>query len=361
VADQGTVITGVGLVTPVGLGAAESCAAMRAGISRLALLDNHYDPIRLEPEWDPPNPATGAFVAPLGLEGLSHHQRLLRMMRRALGELLQDANMEQASRDRIGLLMAASAEERNEDLGLFPELTVEELLLEVEPGFGQVQVLPAGSSGVLSAMQQAAGLLARGELDACVIGGADSLLDLDTMRWLDEGGRLQSARIPEGLQPGEAAGFLLLERADIAAARGAHPLAVVEGIGVAREEAPPDGSGPPPVDGLAKAVSDALIPCPEAPTWALGDLNGEAWRFQEWGLVQARLQPQLENLRDSRTHATSIGHVGAASGVVSATMVVEAFRRGRAPGPRALAFSSSYAGLRGAMVLARPDSPEMDS
>lgn len=355
--DHRLAITGVGLVTPVGLSAPASCAAMRAGISRLALLDDHYDPIRLEPEWDPPEPATGAFVGPLGLEGLSHHQRLLRMMRRALEELIQDAGLEQADGDRICLLSAASASVRNEALGLFPELTVDELLLDLEPGFGQVQVLPAGSTGVITAVQEAAVMLARGELDACVICGADSLLDLDTLRWLDEAGRLQSARIPEGLQPGEAAGFILLERADAAAARGARILAIVEGLGTALEHAPLDGSGQPPVDGLARAVSDALAPCPEAPTWAQGDLNGEAWRFQEWGLVQARLHPRLDRIQETRTHAVSMGHVGAASGVVSAAQVIEAFRRGHEPGPRALIFSSSHAGQRAAMVLARPETP----
>ncbi len=58
--------------------------------------------------------------------------------------------------------------------------------------------IPGHHAAALLAMEQAVGLLRRGEADLCLVGGVDSYLEIATLRWLEETDRLHAARRPWG-------------------------------------------------------------------------------------------------------------------------------------------------------------------
>ena len=93
-------VTGLGLVTPVGLKARPSCAALRAGVSRLESLPDLMIRVN-ENELDF---VTGATVSPL-TKGTLGPDRLLQMMRPAFTEALEDSRLES---QRLGVFLGTS-------------------------------------------------------------------------------------------------------------------------------------------------------------------------------------------------------------------------------------------------------------
>ena len=83
-ADDALYVTGVGMVSPIGLTAASSCAAARAGITRIRDVEGVYaiDPISQRAE-----PVTAHFVKGV-TDGFSGLGRLARLGEAALRDLL---------------------------------------------------------------------------------------------------------------------------------------------------------------------------------------------------------------------------------------------------------------------------------
>ena len=105
------------------------------------------------------------------------------------------------------------------------------------------------------ALGHAADLVRAGRADALVAGGADAL-DGELGRWLAAGG------LDPGRAPAEGAAVVVLERADLAHARGVAILGTVEGVAAGFE---PDPAAARAGDGLAAAVATALAEAGLAP------------------------------------------------------------------------------------------------
>ena len=154
--------------------------------------------------------------------------------------------------------------------------------------------------------------------------------------------RLKSDRNPVGLQPGEAAAFVLLESPEAARRRKARVLAHVAGVATAEDprtkDDPPVGEGLALALGRLAAESGAL---PPGETWFLSDRNGEAVRANDWGYCQQRLTARMPGLLPASewTIATSLGDTGAASGALATAVVVRSFARAYAPGRCAVILS----------------------
>ncbi|WPB76672.1 hypothetical protein KYC5002_47750 [Archangium violaceum] len=213
-----------------------------------------------------------------------------------------------------------------------------------------------GHAGPALAIHKALQSLRTRDWNRCLIGGFDSLVDPNALEWLHDVRRLRVPDKPDGIIPGEAASFILLERFDAARERGANTHAVVTEAAATHESHHYMARQTSTALALAEAISRVLStshdPAPDQ-VWLIGDHNGETYRAHEWGCMLVRLAAQFPSLRvnDTWFPASSFGDTGAASMTLGICMAVRAFRRGYHRAPTALITASSDAGLRGALCI----------
>ena len=100
-------------------------------------------------------------------------------------------------------------------------------------------------------------------------------------------------------------------------------------------------------EGLTAAVGRAIASL-QSPTEIVDDvhcdINGERYRAEEWGFVALRLGDAFRDATVYKTPVQGCGDLGAATGAVNLIRCTQAWRRGYAKGPRALAWGSSEGG-----------------
>jgi hypothetical protein len=382
-------VTAVGLATSLGASAPHACAAARAGLARPAPLEAWT----FDPEDGETAPVIGHAVAGLaGFDGLGRFASLAAL---ALSDLVRRAGAELSG--RTGLFLAvpsgwyASAADRLRAKGLPPddepeeapepeeppsndasdplpgpwqrlaprlakELVPRALALASLPRPAVVRLFPLDSPGFVAALEAARAALSTGEVDRCVVGGVDTLVTSDDVESLDVLGLLKSAESPTGLAPGEAAAFVLVERADAARRRGAAALCQLGPWAAASE---PGDSLESPAQGraLAQAIREALPPSGEGAPWprlVIADHNGTSHRAQDWGTAQVHLRLAGPPAAAEVYPALSFGEIGAATGAAAVALAASAFARGWAGDDWALAWLSADAGGRAAFVLTAP-------
>jgi 3-oxoacyl-[acyl-carrier-protein] synthase-1 len=348
------VVTGVGLMTPVGHDSIMACAAVWAGISRLVGIEDFVTE----------NDARTAGGVVTGVtDGLGGKQRLLSLAVPAAREALFAA--EEFSEDlRLaeGKLFLSLGPPERPDVEDFDKETLAVFLEETGlQEICSVEIIREGNSGGILALSKAIELLREGTVKVCVVGGVDSLVEDPTLTWLEEAGRLKTDDRAQGFSTGEAAGFLVIEKVSAARQRGAPALCeVLEALHVA-EEAHLFSDRPMLGRGLARAVND-LLATREMKTDGIDliicDLNGEHFRMKEWGLAQGRIFDGSAPLPEIRHPAENIGDVGAASATVLVAMGATALNQRLFEGRNMLVWASSDAGGRGCALLGPPPNYE---
>ena len=349
------VVTGAGVLTSLGQ-TAQSWAAMRAGFARIAERSD-FHLLGPDEEFDLPSPLTAAEASP-AWDGSHPWDRLAELALPALAEALESAGL--TSRDwkhvdfALGL-RAPAGEGTPADMGRY---VIDALCADgalSKPRSASVRF--EGHAAGAVAMVDAARALRAGDRACCVVGGADTFLDPDTIAALDLGFRLRSERSADGYLPGEAAAFVVLETAERAAERGAKPLATLAGYGLADEPRPLGSDDPCMAEGLCGAIRQvaeragrggAKVP---AATWVLSDQNGERHRAKEWALAATRLHELLDPSLELWSPAENFGDTGPASVPLLAAMAAETFRRGSAPAAGALLVASSDGPARAGLLL----------
>jgi 3-oxoacyl-[acyl-carrier-protein] synthase I len=338
-------IVALGARTPVGLGAESSAAAVRAGISR----------IREHPFLVAANGEMVPAALDCGLEPtLLGWPRVAEMVAAALAEVLNKLGPASKYIRGIPLLLA---------------------LPDVRPGFGdtdtqrcltaisqvglarqidlQVERVATGHAGALRALEYAARKLTTGMWQMCLVGGADSYFESDTIEWLESDRRLAGDDVRGGLIPGEGAAILLLMTDAARRKFGLRSLAILRAICTAAETRLINGEQDGLGDGLTEAITGATA-CLSLPREAVDavycDINGERYRTEEWGFALLRTHRAFR-VGSYETPVDCWGDTGAASAVLSCVLAAQSWARHYAPGPRALVWASSDNGLRGAAVL----------
>lgn len=367
------VVTGVGMQSSMG-GAFTACAAARAGLTRIRELQDF--PVLAED--GTVEPALGHPV--LAATGFRGKAKLLCLGWPALEDLLQqEPGFRELSHERTGLLLCLPARELRRPRAREQETPAQVNLAGSTPASDgstggrelcarlmELAGLPIppqnhgdaawGHAGLAPVVRQAVHALRTGQWSRCLIGAIESLVEPDALEWLHEVRRLKSADKADGLLPGEAAAFLLLERFDEARRRGANILAVVTDAAAAEEphhylSGRPSTAGAQ-LEAVARVLSSDHGPTP-AEVWLISDHNGETYRAHEWGCFLVRLAARFPSVRVNASWfpAASFGDTGAASMAIGACMAVRAFRRGYHQAPTALICSASDAGLRGMLRL----------
>ena len=341
------VITGIGMVTPVGHDSVMASAAVWSGISRVGEI----------PDFVTRKGATSVGGFAYGVtDERSGSDRLLSMAIPAVQEALFTAEefYEDLDLSSGKLFLSLSPPERptyeefdRDDMQTLLELAQAEKLQSVE-------VIREGHAGGIVALSKSITLLREKKAKVCIVGGADSLVEYPSLAWLEEEGRLKTDDRPTGFIPGEAAAFLVLELASSAGKRGAPILGEIIGTGYTMEEAHILSDKPLIGKGLAESIKGSFNNKKggfDRIDGIICDLNGEYYRMKEWGLAMGRVFDGPDPLPELWHPAEFFGDVGAASAVVSTAIAVSAINNGYFSGPNLLIWASSDAGGRGSAFL----------
>ena len=302
------------------------------------------------------NPITAARIRGIeeGDGERSAAERLKRLAAKCLEEMLgQYFRHDERRPSQIRLLLGVAAEERP---GPRYEKDCRDTLLGIAAewtGNSELRTVAGGNASLHAAIEEARGWIENNPGDLCIVGGIDTLLGASTLNWFEHDGRLKSASYGrhQGMVPGEAVSFLIVENPKRAGEANRPILARIAGLGLAEEPTPRASNAPSRNGGLTDACRAALegdrVDCIRA---AFGDLNGENSRAREWSMAEMRCFKTGEEPGALWNPADCYGDVGAASGAVSINIVTQGFVRGWLPSP-VLIFCSDDHGRCGALVL----------
>lgn len=343
--DRRVVITGLGMVTPLGVGAELTWRALldgANGIGPIGRFDATGFPVR--------------FAAEVKLPG--HGAGLKRRLTEiALGEALRQARV--PGGPRLGVCVGSEAARPPLEWLFAPEVDLEavsalapdaptRLAVEMSGAQGPRSTVSTACTSSSQAIGEALLRIRRGEVDAMVAGGVDVLSEplmvvgfsklgaLSTRNDAPERASRPFDRNRDGFVLGEGAGFLVLEAEDVARARGAEILGTVEGWGCSCNawritDSPPDGRGA--AQAMIAAIADAGLR-PED----IGYVNAHGTSTPQNDLSESRAIRRVFGDHPVPVSSTKghMGHLVAACGAVEAILCVQALRDGLLPPTRNL-------------------------
>ncbi len=200
--------------------------------------------------------------------------------------------------------------------------------------FGLVSACAAGTQAVGAGLR----MIRAGAADAAVVGGADSgFIDLyraffDVLRAISPSGICRPFdRRHDGFIPGEGAGILLLEGADLAVARGAPALGFVIGYGASSDAnhlAIPRADGKGARAAMRRAIEDADITAEQVSYVNAHGTSTPRNDGPEAAAIREVLGPRTVKVSSLKSAA---GHLQGAAGAVEAVATLYALRAGIAP------------------------------
>ncbi|GLR15280.1 hypothetical protein QWZ03_13205 [Chitinimonas viridis] len=342
-----------GAVTPLGLSAASTCAAIRACLNNFR--ETHF----VDGQGAPLLGATVPAHALLGSDEDAVQggpDKLAAMFVRAVRECLQQVQGFNAA--QTALLLVGPESSR-------PGITAEslrEVFDACQATLGEhfhdaSRITQIGTPGLAVALKYSRELLAdpnQSGVHAVLIVGLDSLLNTsDILAGLQQR-RLLAQNNSDGFIPGEACAslFIIGERSNITAPSGN---LVVRGLGIAQETETLLEQKPSRGQGLAAAIRQALD---EAGLGAhdmhtrLSDATAESYFFEEASFAWTRLLRQRSpEGYGFFTLMNRVGHIGAAMGPLTLVVTLDQVRKQWATGPHTLVHLSSAHTPRAAVVV----------
>ncbi len=225
---------------------------------------------------------------------------------------------------------------------------------------GPVETISSACASGALAIAAALDAVRSGEVDLALAGGSDSLCQItysgfNALRAVDEDPCRPFRAERAGLSIGEGAAVLVLERLEDALARGARPLAEIEGAGAscdAGHMTAPDATGAGAALAIGRALRDAARPAEEI---AFVNAHGTGTPLNDAAEYAALVRVFGERTRTLPVTSTKsvVGHLLGSSGAVEAVATALGLARRR---------GASHAGRRpagprdpGAARAGRPD------
>ncbi|MDB5329766.1 MAG: hypothetical protein JWP03_917, partial [Phycisphaerales bacterium] len=261
-------ITGAGLVTPLGLTREATWQAIRAGRCGLGPLSAIEQPL--------PEGSTGGQAPELSEAGDPRASREVRYLRHAIAEALADAGGGKPlpySPSRCGFMLGTTLHGmraggrffRSGNNAALADFLAGATLRDATAGLpftGFSATACSACSSSLGSIALALSLLRSGRLDCVIAGGYDAISEyvyggFNSLRLVAPGPLRPFTRGRQGMKLAEGYGIVVLERADDAARRGARGLAEVLGHGESADahhltQPHPEG------EGAARAMRAAL-------------------------------------------------------------------------------------------------------
>lgn len=356
------VIKRVGMVSSVGRDSANSCASMRAGISRLAEIRSYE--VFNESE-DTLESIIGSPITGL-TDGFFIIGAWLRMAEVAMKDLLKNLAEDQVfdqsywKNTALVAVTAPAASNRFEssedgdasqiiDYLLVPLCNLLDLNI---PEF-HMHVCDSGHAGIADAVNWSSEKIAKGEVDRVILLAVDSYLDSLTLNWLGQANRLFTPNQPQGLIPGEAAACIMLEAESEMAGNNRWPQVGVEASATDFEE----NNLEPGSANMGQALSRAwgsVLDLYSSPFEGVifTDLNGEVWKSQAYGNASSMVGSRVGAGSVMQSTAETLGDVGAASGAVSIACHYQSLFRRYAKSKDAIILNQSDGGEVSAVLIA---------
>ncbi|MFH8796985.1 beta-ketoacyl-[acyl-carrier-protein] synthase family protein [Streptomyces sp. NPDC017941] len=355
----GAAITGLGLVTPAGIGVKENWDRLGSGLSSAAadaaLAGLPVDFGCRVPHFDAAE-LLGGFEA-------RQLERFVQLAIVAARQALADAGWDPAGWDgaRVGVVLgnslggAHALTHQHTVLGRdgphrVSPLTIPMYMVNMVAGYVALDVRAKGPSLVTAtacasgstAVGTARELLRSGACDVVLAGGTESALTPAVMAGLTQMGALsRRTAAPEhacrpfdadrdGFVAAEGAGVLVLERVEDARARGAHTRAVVRGYGAATDAhhatAPEPGGR-----GIEQALRAALADARVAPS-DIDHVNAHGTSTPMNDVTEGRMLRRVLGTRPAVTSTKGVtGHPLAAAGALEAAFTALAIEHGSVP------------------------------
>lgn len=357
-------VAGVGMITPVGANAEMTASMVRAGISSYKEVSNPdlsaeslIVSMIPEPALPPLNEYFETEYESNQLMAVEHlHSRAQRMMHMVLLALDDLGNNSLIPVQGAPLLLGLP--EQTPLTPPFESTPFLKTLIKLSGISLQPQgsaVYSQGRTAALCALSKAVSLIQSGQQSCVLVGGVDSLLDMDLLEALDEEQRLLSHDVMSGFVAGEGAVILALCAGD--RLQGHHKngkLIQFGSVGIAAEKGHRYSEDIYTGDGLAEAFQLALKVEKEAVSSVVAGLNGEEMMAKEWGVAVIRNQQFFKEDFEIMHPADCIGDLGAASGAMQLGMAAIGLTKGFIPSP-CLVWSSSECESRAAVCLSKVD------
>jgi 3-oxoacyl-[acyl-carrier-protein] synthase I len=347
---ENVVIVGAGMVTAVGLSAAETAASVRAGTARFAettILDKRFEPFVLAEVLEDGLPELAEELAKEGLA--AREARMIRLATLALGECLKSLPPGEPP-PGLSLTLPETETTRPLEHRAFLERLGRQTGWPFDPKWSDAS--HRGRAGGLVAIGQASDLIRMGRAKFMVAGGVDTFRDLYVLGTLDKDKRVKSAANLDGFIPGEGAAFLLLADPGAASAAGLAPWGTISVVAQAMEPGHLYSEQPYRGDGLAQAVqqlaqSGALLgPIQEV----YSSMNGENHWAKEWGVARIRSNGTFAGGHGMHHPADCYGDTGAACGPIMVGLAALGVTQGYRGAP-ALVYGSSDQGQRAVIAV----------
>jgi len=350
VASDDAMIVGIGMMTAVGLSAAETTASVRAGVMRFeesALYDRQFQPFTLAEVPEPGLPDLNLNLLHTGLT--SREARMVRLATQPIRECT--ARLPDAQRP-LALILALP--ESDTTLPLDPQRFLDALAHQVTAVFDPAASVASlrGRAGGIAAVGYGCEHLRSGNADFVLVGGVDTYRDLYVLGTLNAENRVKTAQDLDGFIPGEGAGFLLLATRKAADSAGLPPFAAIPAWAAAIESGHMYSDQPYRGDGLATAIqqlaaaASASLPVREV----YSSMNGESHWAKEWGVGFMRNSSAFDEAHGMHHPADCFGDTGAAAGPIMTGLAALGIRGGYRRSP-ALAYGSSDRGDRAALIV----------
>ena len=339
------VVTGLGAVSPYGIGVKAYWSGLASGtcaLRPLSIIETDGFRCRIGGE------------VPEVVGGSARRTRADRFALAAAEEALSDAGLARGEREDMALVVGAvgggmlEAEEwywatsRKRPARLVPAVRsvlpcahADVLASRLRVYGPRHTVITACSSGAV-AMAEAAALIADGVVDVALAGGVDALtricfMGFNALKLLDRAPCRPFDRDRRGMSIGEGAGFVVLENAAVARARGARAYAELAGYGMTTDAyhiTAPEPEG----DGMVRAIRAALCSAREAPA-AVQYANAHGTGTPQNDRVEARALERVFSEGGLLVSSTKsmIGHTMAAAGSLEAIATVLALGHGVVP------------------------------
>lgn len=327
-------VQSAGMVSPVGLSAPASCAAIRARISNPSetrCTDSHD-------EWIVAHQVP--FERPW--RGLA---RLTRMAVSAIEECLEPVGP--IDWPQLPVLLCSSERNRPGRVDGIDDRLLVDIAQQLGVAFSLESALFChGRTGIAVALMHARKLIYQLGIERVLVVTTDSLVTRRTLAHFEKNHRLLTPANSNGFMAGEGASAFLVGRPT-----GPRQL-VCTGIGFGVEPAHIDSGEPLRGDGLLHAHTVALAESGRSMDdvdYRVSDLGGEHYYFKESHFAFTRLRHKATDT-ELWHPAQCTGAGGAALGGVCLAVAHAALQRGYAPGATALLHFSDDAGQRASIV-----------
>ena len=336
-------ILSAGACTPAGLTLNANVASFRAGLNNFARSAYFRDQ------------RSGANFTLSCLDSIrdtTAAQRMRFSALKAAGEAC--GSLAVASHLNAGLLLAAPEDRPGFSSQLARELAqaiVAQVPLSISKQHCVIQ--QGGNAGLMLLLRTAHQLLSARDLDVCLLGGADSYIQIEALHWLENSGRLRSPEQPNGLIPGEGAAFLVLSRTDSVSRCGGKAIGELSGFSTTQEPQPWYRRQATLGRGLTDTVRQTFQTATASEADAVyADMNGESWRADEWGYAYLRNASHIASPLRTFHLASSLGETGAASAPLALSIAAAVPKHSQNGGKSLLVWSASGTlPLRGSCLL----------